>query len=85
MSRPDPVFLATAAEIVLRAVADTAFDVAVLIANGAAPLFGAEHLAVLIDCALPFSAHHIAILVLDAISGGVGRRGGNQKQATNDK
>jgi hypothetical protein len=68
------------AHIVGRAIAHAADDFPILIPHRTASLFGTQHLAVLIRCALPFSAHYISILILDAIPGidlG-GRRQGNK-------
>lgn len=55
--------------IVDRAMADAAFDVAISIPHCGAALFGTEHLVGLIGGALPLSAHHISVLIPDAIRG----------------
>ena len=70
------------ARVVLRAIADAALDVAVLIADGAASRPRAEHFAVLIDRTLSLAANDVAILVLDAL-GGIGS-GGREKQPTDE-
>ena len=55
--------------IIRGAIPHAALYVPLLIHHRAAPRFGTKHLAVLIHRALPFSAHYISILVLDAIRG----------------
>jgi len=57
------------AKVILRAIPHAALDVPILIPHRAASLFGTEHLAMLIQRALPFSAHYISMVVLEAIPG----------------
>jgi hypothetical protein len=52
------------AQIIRRAKPHAAFDVPVLILIAPPPLLAAEHLAVLIQSALAFSAHYISMVVL---------------------
>jgi hypothetical protein len=55
------------ARIIGRAIPYAALDVSMLIPRCAASRFGTKHRAVLIHCALAFSAYYISVLVLDAI------------------
>jgi len=57
------------AKVILRAITHAALDVPILIPHRAASLFGTEHLAVLIQRALPLAAHYISMIVLEAIPG----------------
>jgi hypothetical protein len=67
------------AQFIRRAISHAALDIPVLIPHRAASLFGTEHFAVLIGCALPFSAHYISILVPNAIARGIGLGTGGQR------
>jgi hypothetical protein len=71
------------AKIIGRAIPHAALDVPILTSHRAASRFGAKHLAVLIRCALPFSAHYIPLRVLDAIRGIDLGAGGQGYNATN--
>jgi hypothetical protein len=71
--------------IVGGAIAHTALDDTISIPDRATARLGTEHHTVLIRSALPLSAHHVSMLVLDAIPGidlGADHRRHNQ-QATN--
>jgi hypothetical protein len=71
--------------IVDGAIARTALDDTISIPDRATASLGTEHHAVLIRSALPLSAHHVSMLVLDAIPGvdlGADHRRQNQ-QTTN--
>jgi hypothetical protein len=72
--------------IVSRARSDAALDVTDLIRHRTASLFGTEHLAGSIRCALALSAHNISILVLEAILGiDLGGGSAQGQQAANEE
>jgi hypothetical protein len=72
-------------EIIESTITHAALDVSIKVLHRPTSFLGTEDGAVLIGCALPFSAHHGSVLVLDALCGIDWTAGGQCPEASDEE